>query len=133
MTAEKPYPFNEAQLAWLHDLETTEEPQTRGMLFRPFPEPGIHTGDDDFAPGYCCLGRAIVVLETGDNLNWSLPSEKTAKLLRLRDSNGSFSPPVDDRNCLAQLNDDGWSFKKIAAYIRANPENVFLPPEGDAP
>lgn len=135
---DKPYPFTPEQEAWLHDLETTEEPQTKGFLHVLVP------GKVGFTSGYCCLGRACIVLgadehESDDGLGYfwgesvALPGSLTNRL-RLRGVCGEFAQVVVDhreRECanLAELNDNDWSFKEIAAYIRANPWNVFLPPE----
>lgn len=49
------YKFNEDQEAWLHDLETTDAPQAMGKL---------HIADK----GFCCLGRACVLLHDKYNL-----------------------------------------------------------------
>ncbi len=131
------YKFTPEQEAWLKDLETTDAPQCIEQL----------QCDDAF----CCLGRACIVL--------SVPSERahgsgsfffdgemhclskpTVKRLGLRGDNGDFEVPVSsaelDRdggfsvfNSLTDMNDNGLSFREIAAYIRSNPHNVFLPPE----
>jgi hypothetical protein len=136
--SDTPYPYNEAQELWLRDLETTEEPQTKGRLHRILPS-------DDKEPGYCCLGRACVVLGlTPDDVSpfpcsgsyrgrtGGLP-EFAFKRLRLRDDGGELLQPFVKEgrkmHSLYRLNDTGWSFKQIATYIRANPYNVFLPPE----
>lgn len=138
----KPYPFTPEQEAWLRDLETTEAPQTKGFL-------RVRQGGKYFPEGYCCLGRACIVfgleeLDDGDGLssflgeNVGLPRTIT-NLLRLYGDCGEFETLVDIGDAesgstfhnLADFNDAGWSFKQIAAYIRANPENVFLPPEED--
>lgn len=123
---DKPYPFTPEQEAWLHDLETTEEPQTRRYLhlFEP------HQDDNDLLqPGYCCFGRACVVLGVPEVRNGHYGSFKSmighlpncARLrLRLKDN---------ATDTLIEMNDGGKSFSQIAAYIRANPENVFHPPQ----
>lgn len=131
----RPYPFTREQELWLRDLETTEAPQTRGALHRLVP-------GSDAPAGYCCLGRAAIALgvpevergELGyfDGKDGTL-SDELAKTLRLRNGGGSLLNPFADDpsvSSLTELNDDyEMSFKGIAAYIRANPWNVFLEPE----
>lgn len=131
------YKFTPEQEAWLRDLETTEEPQTKGALHRV-------RADAVNPVGYCCLGRACVVLgieerTSDDGYAYSTFGEDAwqdawlpkqgIKTLRLRGSGGEFEEPFGKFSNLADMNDSGWPFKKIAAYIRENPENVFLPPE----
>jgi hypothetical protein len=126
---DKPYPFTPEQEAWLRDLETTEEPQTKRYLH-------LFSEHDDFSEtlsaGYCCLGRACVVLGATECKNGPIG---------LFDGNsGRLSNPLMHRlrlrgrgqSMLISLNDRGKSFKQIAAYIRANPHNVFFPSEGEA-
>jgi hypothetical protein len=127
------YPYNADQLAWLHDLETTEEPQCTEHL---------HSTGTDMAYGFCCLGRACIVLgvqETDDEGPYveydgdpQILTEPTIKRLRLRGTNGDFRVPDDGASCLTDMNDKGKSFKQIAAYIRTNPWNVFYDPEDGA-
>jgi hypothetical protein len=130
-----PYPFNDDQEAWLRDLETTEEPQTMGYLHR--------IAQTDSAPiGFCCLGRACVTLGipgkddhtmTAYDGSYSLLPQSGVDRLRLRGDAGEMARAaiINDRDLVALtgMNDVGMSFKEIAAYIRANPWNVFLPPE----
>lgn len=136
----KPYPYNEYQESWLRDLETTDEPQTRGYLHR------LVEGEDDrgniIKPGWCCLGRACVAV--GFNLledvyeyavfplqidyEGEIAPKEVCQKLRLRDSTGALYFSWSGYDCLAAANDDGVTFKEIAAYIRANPWKVFLPP-----
>ena len=130
----KPYPFTPEQEAWLHDLETTEEPQTKGKLHRLLDYSSIQPA------GFCCLGRACVVfgfeghpqmdVMAFDGNTGALPLN-LSKRLRLRSCVGALANRHEGCDHLAALNDSGWSFKQIAAYIRANPENVFLPLEGE--
>jgi hypothetical protein len=131
--AVKPYPYNAQQLAWLHDLDTTTESQAQRAL---------HSKE-----GFCCLGRACVVIgleasiPRNDNCliaydgEYKLAPPAVVTALRLRGRGGTLVKlvTVDGTNCrsLADLNDSGWSFKRIAAYIRANPWNVFKGPNED--
>lgn len=130
-----PFPYSREQEAWLRDLETTEAPQTRGALHRL-------TADNDGPAGYCCLGRAAVVLGVPEVVDGTLGyfhgkdgtlSDELTATLRLRSGSGSLLKPFagdPQVSSLTELNDDyGMSFKAIAAYIRANPWNVFLTDE----
>lgn len=128
----KPYPFTPEQLAWLHDLETTDAPQTRGALHRI-------VKSDEFPVGYCCMGRAAVTLGLAE-APWSQDEHlgsfhgSSANLmpfyrLHLRSGSGDLLEKVDDWSALTELNDElRWHFTKIAAYCRANPWNVFTDP-----
>ena len=122
------------QEAWLQDLEKTRAKQTEGSL-----------RDRD---GWCCLGRGCKVLgipavpykgygESGwlfDGEHQTLPAEAVTAL-RLRSQEGTFlhpydRPPHNSFYGLTGMNDNGWSFKRIASYIRANPKNVFIEQRG---
>ena len=133
----KPYPYTPEQEAWLRDLETTTEPQTTGWLHVVRRSP---TFPD---PGYCCLGRACVVLgekgkihtlvESFNGYKTTLPNNLVEKL-HLRDNDGSLASDFYDDDgenfvSLIDMNDADWTFKEIAAYIRENPWNVFKDPE----
>lgn len=131
------YQFTPEQEKWLVDLETTEEPQYFEGGLHLLPEPGVHAG------GWCCLGRGAKTLGLPEGTrgrlgvfcagterltSW-LPASAVAAL-RLRGTCGEFRRYVavgeETYGSLASLNDDAkWSFKQIAAYIRANPRNVF--------
>src|SRR5262245_23667519 len=114
-----PYQFNDDQERWLHDLETTTEPQTEGRLHRLIASEGSQAG-------YCCLGRGCVVLavpEVHHDVYGAFESEyigapaSVVKALRLR---GKLGSATDGRQqSLAELNDDGLTFKEIAEEIRA--------------
>jgi hypothetical protein len=128
-----PYPYNEYQEAWLRDLETTTEPQTTGWLHR------LNQGSElSESPGFCCLGRACVVLNeeprigmdvvSYDDCETVLPWHIEARL-QLRDDDGRLASGMGQLTSLADMNDSGWTFKEIAAYIRGNPWNVFLGPD----
>ena len=129
---QKPYPFTPEQLAWLHDLETTDAPQTRGALHRI-----VKT--EEFPVGYCCLGRAAVTLGLRES-PWSEDEHLIAfhgsaanlmffHRLHLRSASGDLLHKVEDLSALSELNDEErWSFKEIAAYCREHPWNVFTDP-----
>lgn len=136
----KPYPYNADQLAWLHDLETTTEAQTKNVL---------HSVGEDGKAGFCCLGRACVVLGlvgtrskiTGTHVLYhglrDVAPSCVQKELRLRGQNALLAEQAHIQTAngviqvgtLAAMNDRGMTFKQIAAYIRANPWNVFEAPE----
>ena len=132
----RPYPYNADQEAWLRDLETTEEPQVKEYLHI--------SGGRSLKAGFCCLGRACVVLgvkTTGKNDDLFVAydgcdqvlTDPTIDRLLLRGTNGDFRDRwANGNSCLTDLNDRGMSFKEIAAYIRANPWNVFKDPEEQA-
>jgi hypothetical protein len=131
---DQPFIFTPEQEAWLVDLETTEEPQTEGALHRLRQEHSDE-GEVMHSAGYCCLGRACVVLGLKESelgglgifhgASVILPG-RAATALRLRNSNGYLAEPFDGFDNLTGMNDNGWTFKQIAAYIRANPRNVFI-------
>ena len=130
-----PFPFLPHQLAWIEDLKTTTEPQTRVYLFRK-----IARSPED-KRGFCCLGRICVLENVPDSqvkdqvakFNGSstlLPPDLVAKY-KLRSGLGGFKHSVEGNNDqryvdLADMNDSGkYTFKQIAEYIEQNPENVF--------
>lgn len=103
------------QERWLAALESGEYRQCKGRLHSK--------------RGYCCLGIADLVLSLG---------EKHRKLLRhtfrdvgLYDEDGRFVSGEGVVGSffavsLADANDSGGTFAEIAAFIRANPELVFM-------
>lgn len=134
----KPYPFTELQLAWLHRLETTTEPQTIGALHRVI-------SDDEYKVGWCCLGLGAEVLKLRPSpwaedahciaFNGSASQLMAFRELHLRGSSGELLKPLDGLDygsTLAELNDVArWTFQQIAAYIRENPWNVFTDPAAE--
>jgi hypothetical protein len=109
------------QEAWLQALESDEFKQTTGQLQR---------GD-----GFCCLGVACVVAEKagitvrrylGVALDGSTLHDQPEVhyWLGLRSETGH---PRSHVSCsLIGLNDRGKTFKEIAQFIRANPEEYFV-------
>jgi len=121
------YEFNADQIEWLHDLETTTEPQITGSLWSPV--------------GWCCLGRACAALSVPfervgtkrryEGATYGLPASVVTRL-RLRSDIGDITygvavkDSVDLCEDLASLNDyAGWTFREIAKFIRENPDKVF--------
>lgn len=113
------------QEQWLQALESGNYKQGKRKL--------RSIGDE-----YCCLGVACDLLQSpvfeGKDCYvycGSMGEMTEYKKLGLRDKVGSFvkcfKMPTG-RHCfsLAGCNDFGMSFVEIAAYIRANPENVFV-------
>lgn len=115
------------QLKWVRDLETTKARQTTGVLHN--------------SQGYCCLGRACVVMGVkgvGEGPKGSrqysykeaitcLPDPVKMKLA-MRDDCGC---PLDIAkfSALSVLNDDKkYTFKEIAKVLRKNPEQYFVKP-----
>lgn len=120
--------FTPSQLEWLAALESGEWKQAKGWLF--------DRGEGDIC-GHCCLGVRAEQLnlcedKTGrfyrfgkERANAVAPQEVIDDL-QLRGDCGEFLVPVDKFRSLAELNDDGdCSFAEIAAFIRANPWQVF--------
>ena len=119
------YQLTELQEKWLTALESGEYAQCKGSLHR--------------GAGYCCLGVLCVVSgrefnEQGfcEERNQVLPSSVREES-RLRDSSGESLATfhIGDMRFsqLTEANDSGHTFAQIAAAIRANPENFFLPNE----
>ena len=50
---------------------------------------------------------------------------KVAKYLKLSSGSGDFEKDNGEHSALTELNDGNWSHKKIAAFIRKNPELFF--------
>jgi hypothetical protein len=149
----KPYPFTHEHSAWLHDLETTTEPQTVGALHRVV---AVGPHEPHRCIGWCPLGRGAVVLGLPE-ASWGEDSQLMAfsgssvqllpyRRLHLRGTSGELLAPVPDDQetadragrefqaegwqTLAEINDElRWTFPQIAAYIRAKPWNVFTAPD----
>ena len=148
------YPYTERQRAWLHELETTDLPQARGCLRRPdgFCCLGLYLNwrdPDQWADEPDSRGRFVWGGKSVSRMGMALPDEERIGL-GLRGAGGPFlfknlSPadrelmeaeykehhrsapaPIPDQWALANLNDTGWPFAKIAAFIRRNPAAVFM-------
>lgn len=133
----KEYKFSEEQERWLQALESGKYEQCKDELW-----------DGD---GYCCLGVACAIdgykkdtrnpMLKGHFLNHNNHSiggsldNRLRDKLSLREGNGMLKKMHTDGGvrlkALASMNDSGWSFKQIAAYIRANPRNVFRDQQED--
>lgn len=117
--------LTELQEKWLKALESGRYKQSKHFLKRD--------------GGYCCLGVACRI--TGKKFNRKglcegmegVVPDSVKKELRLRSSEGHGTQYFEIDGCqfvaLASANDHGASFRQIAALVRANPENFFLPPE----
>lgn len=111
--------FTPEQEKWLAALESGAFRQARGML------------RDLIAGGeaYCCLGVACHLgLARGDV--GEVLTISSAKALGLADVAGALLRPFlhDDGDLvrsLTEMNDVGTPFAQIAAFIRANPWQVF--------
>ena len=121
--------LTEEQEKWLAALESGEYEQAKGCLVH-------HDGIDRF----CCLGVACTILgvqrkgvefldpESNIGYNLTLPPTTTHQL-GLYDDDGAFCDGQEFES-LASMNDSGrFNFKQIAAFIRANPEMVFVSEE----
>ena len=134
--------LNRFQSAWLNALESGKYRRTTGVLAR------VYSGG---SRAHCCLGVGCVVArKMGEKVRVSqykgrvcyndepfYLSKELVKALGLRTEEGALKEHVlvydnegnlkESHSTLAQLNDNaGWSHRKIAAYIRQNPENVFF-------
>jgi hypothetical protein len=136
------YQLNEYQEKWLQDLETTKEAQGQGFLHY------IDYDGETTIDKWCCLGRGcyiiglksrlnnIVYVYPNANVNKSkneigsyAPMQVVAKL-QLRSEAGDLKIPHNINGntfqTLSEMNDNGMTFKEIAAYIRSNLDNVFI-------
>lgn len=122
------------QEKWLQELESGKHEQVGQTLC-------VQMGNER---SYCCLGvacefvlgmRPEVESRRGDGLEiisfYGFASVMPSwEKLGLRSENGSFIKGLMFNHryfsCLTEMNDFGMSFKDIAAYIRSNPENVFV-------
>ncbi len=128
------YKYTKFQRQWLQALEAGRYNQTQGWL-------GMRLGNKKV--GYCCLGVAYKVAgvrpklatDAGQENVLSFDGESGTLCVKMRDRlklhgyNGKFlvEPRIEGKHyaSLADMNDKGLTHKQIAAYIRANPENVF--------
>ncbi len=124
----KDYKYNKHQRAWLDDLKKTRAKQGMGEL---------HSQD-----GWCCLGRACYVLgipgerrgdgnaftEYFEGEDGGLPCSAWHQL-KLRSDAGRTSLLFEingkEYGSLTEANDNGCTFKQIAAAIEADPRNFF--------
>lgn len=126
------FKFTPEQEAWLQKLESDEmqDKQARGCM-------RSEDGCMCCLGVYCSLqsdvGLQNSVFEYNGELMCAVPDQPLADRLGLRSRAGDLKVPftIDGFNepvrCLTSLNDEvGWTFKEIAAYIRSNPENVFV-------
>lgn len=101
--------------AWVKALRSGEYKQAAGML---------RTSLLDGKYGYCCLGVLQHTL-TGKQpkLGQGMLTDKFAAkcgIPRLRESGSCDALPTDVCTTLAEKNDSGWSFKRIANWIEKN-------------
>lgn len=109
----KKYKLNAAQKKWLAALESGQYRRTTGQLKK--------------GRGYCCLGVACRVLgvEFAEADMEAPPQVRDA--LKLRGSLGEGREAFgNDYESLADANDSGQTFKKIAAAIRLDPSRFFF-------
>jgi len=119
---EEKQPLGPNQEKWLHDLETTTEPQGKYHLCELDQTTGEPTG-------WCCLGRACAVLDEP----YRMRSDGQVRVFGADGSEeylpGSMVEKLKLAICqgiLSTMNDhEGKSFKQIAVEIRANPGRFF--------
>jgi hypothetical protein len=115
------YELTELQEKWLKALESGEYAQARGLL-----------GNREI--GFCCLGLLCDVAGADYCDGNGYPEHEFAKKAGLITRAGSGRGVIrierltgKEFESLAHANDAGATFAEIAAAIRANPENFFLP------
>lgn len=126
MSKKKPFKYTKEQEAWLKDLETPRTKQGTAAL---------HTIDEEGKHAYCCLGRACVVLR---KLGYAIDKKKWEGMFGVRimsyDGLSGFLTSrlrkvlhirKSGQRLLSILNDDGTTFKEIAAEIRKHPRKYF--------
>lgn len=108
--------FTPEQETWLKALESGCYRQCQQIL---------HVRHSDATDAYCCLGVAVEVLGLQEASDCDL--EATYEQLCLLTPAGEMRRPKESGAAtLIGLNDGlSWSFKDIAAFIRANPWQVF--------
>ena len=129
------------QEQWLKNLEAYPERQCDGIL-------GQKRDDGSYVA--CCLGEFLLTyyraqgwVEPFKNGGYLYDDDEqetlsySADALGLNSENGGLRDPVTDKiyvvsetmpriTCLASMNDHGWSWPEIAAFVRENPELVFF-------
>ena len=127
------------QRKWVETLETTTKKQGQRAL---------HNIKDD---AYCCLGiceslfcdsesvydkgsiRPLTRFHHGGTDCTFFLTDRTTEELRFYDIYAKLNTPItykgEEYSSLYKLNDDGVTFKEIAAIIRSDPANVFIPDE----
>lgn len=124
--------LNKNAQAWVEALESGRYKQGAGWL--------CHTPAGKRTKLYCCLGVACelfakdhkIALSTmhDGNINafdgaTELIPTRVQKWLGLRNNSGSS----ESYYTLAEMNDEGISFKKIAKFIRSKPKGLFGAPQ----
>jgi len=108
--------LNALQKAWIEKLKSGKTKKTTDILSDP--------------KGYCCLGVACTILGIAKKEMKGRSDlddfPQGVDKLRLRGSIGQLLNNLQDgKGSLAEMNDSGWSHRKIGEYIEKNPENVF--------
>lgn len=112
--------FTEEQKAWLTALESGKYAQGTGLMRSK-------------SNKFCCLGVAYDLFGTGwvgpihhyyetTTYDCHVLHRSVYSKLHLQTDNGLTA---DGETSLTSMNDNGMSFAEIAAFIRANPEQVF--------
>lgn len=115
--------FTEAQEQWLQALEGGEWEQGYGSLWQM----------TDGQKCWCCLGVATAQLFPNHKFLDDFEGESfskiappgVVKMLKLRGECGRILKPEIGACALTEMNDNGATFAEIAAFIRANPWQVF--------
>ncbi len=134
----KKFKFTVAQSEWLKILESGKFRQGKELLHQV----------KNKRSSYCCLGVACKIFKDILNLNYTIQNEVERRYndeeaglpevvyehLNLHGNFGDLAKldlPEDVANSvqgcdsLADMNDQGWTHKEIATFIRAHPTAVF--------
>lgn len=123
------------QEKWLQALESGEYEQAKGHLMDIVTSPNgkmkaccLGVACDVLGLDKCrAEGRPLVAFFYGERSSTAEMPLGSYKKLGLKSELGEISlgHPTFKSNCLSAANDNGATFKQIAAFIRANPEKVF--------
>ncbi len=120
-------PLGPLQDEWLQALESGLYQQCTSLLFSP----GF-----DCRESYCCLGLASQVCESHgtrlDETNEELLENSVQRRMKFRSEDGGIEsedkPQLHGKRALSEANDDGATFRQIAAFVREDPSRVFTGP-----
>lgn len=130
----KKFEYTSLQEIWLNILETADlSVQTKDVL-------GFKTEDNEAGYRACCLGEAQLCINRLEGIELFINNKifsgkmdteldlTSYKKLNLTSPTGHFKKEFKYLNgdgSLANLNDNGYTWKQIAKIIRKNPRNVF--------
>lgn len=104
-------------LKWIEDLETTDAKQARGGLR------GDKYKDGPVSPesGYCCLARLSVALRRPELVGSDEFGEVADVMAAYRlVRTGVGLTPNEEERCIRMNDEEGYTFREIAAWLRQN-------------